>query len=114
MKINPKKQITKKYKTHIGYLEGTISIILNTLLFALKYWVGIETFSIAIIADAWHTLSDSLTSVVVIIGGVLIQIYKIYWIDPVITVLISIYIIRSGFVILKQSCLLYTSDAADE
>jgi len=68
MKINPKKQITKKYKTHIGYLEGTISIILNTLLFALKYWVGIETFSIAIIADAWHTLSDSLTSLVVIIG----------------------------------------------
>ena len=68
MKINPKKQITKEYKTHIGYLEGTISIILNTLLFALKYWVGIETFSIAIIADAWHTLSDSLTSLVVIIG----------------------------------------------
>ncbi|HCL90549.1 MAG TPA: cation transporter [Candidatus Atribacteria bacterium] len=68
MKTNPKKQITKKYKTSIGYLEGTISIILNTLLFALKYWVGIKTFSIAIIADAWHTLSDSLTSLVVIIG----------------------------------------------
>jgi len=68
MKINPKKQISKKYKTSIGYLEGTISIIVNTLLFGLKYWVGIKTFSIAIIADAWHTLSDSLTSLVVIIG----------------------------------------------
>jgi len=68
MKINSKKQISKKYKIFIGYLEGTISIILNTLLFGLKYWVGIKTFSIAIIADAWHTLSDSLTSLVVIIG----------------------------------------------
>ncbi|TFB08463.1 cation transporter [Candidatus Atribacteria bacterium MT.SAG.1] len=68
MKINQKKQITKKYKTFIGYLEGTISIILNTLLFGLKYWVGIKAFSIAIIADSWHTLSDSLTSMVVIIG----------------------------------------------
>jgi len=68
MKINQKKQITKEYKTFIGYLEGTISIILNTLLFGLKYWVGMKTFSIAIIADAWHTLSDSLTSLVVIIG----------------------------------------------
>jgi len=68
MKINPKKQISNKYKTFIGYLEGTISIILNTFLFGLKYWVGIRTFSIAIIADAWHTLSDSLTSLVVIIG----------------------------------------------
>jgi len=68
MTLNPKKQISKKYKTFIGYLEGTISIIVNTLLFGLKYWVGIKTFSIAIIADAWHTLSDSLTSLVVIIG----------------------------------------------
>jgi len=68
MEINPKKQISKKYETSIGYLEGTISIILNTFLFGLKYWVGIKTFSIAIIADAWHTLSDSLTSLVVIIG----------------------------------------------
>lgn len=30
--------------------------------------MGIQTFSIAIIADAWHTLSDTLTSLVVIIG----------------------------------------------
>ena len=52
----------------MGYLEGVISIILNTLLFGLKYWVGVKTFSIAIIADAWHTFSDSLTSLVVIMG----------------------------------------------
>ncbi len=59
--------------------------------------------SINVRAAYIHLIGDSLSSVVVIIGGVLIQIYKIYWIDPVITVLISIYIIRSGFVILKQS-----------
>jgi len=63
-----KKKITDKYRISIGYLEGFISTILNILLFGLKYWVGIQTFSVAIIADAWHTLSDSLTSVIVIIG----------------------------------------------
>jgi cation diffusion facilitator family transporter len=68
MKINSSKPITQKYKTYIGYLEGTISVVINTILFGLKYWVGIQTFSIAIIADAWHTLSDTLTSLVVIIG----------------------------------------------
>ena len=68
MTLKPKEQISKKYKTFIGYLEGTISIVINTILFGFKYWVGIKTFSIAIIADAWHTLSDSLTSLVVIIG----------------------------------------------
>jgi len=60
--------ILKKDKIFLGYLEGTISLFLNTFLFGLKYWVGVKTFSIAIIADAWHTLSDSLTSLVVIIG----------------------------------------------
>lgn len=50
-----------------------------------------------------HLLGDSLSSVVVIIGGVFIRIYKFYWIDPVITAAISVYIIRSGFIILKES-----------
>ena len=67
-KSNSKTPISKEYKIFLGYLEGVISIILNTLLFGLKYWVGVNTFSIAIIADAWHTFSDSLTSLVVIMG----------------------------------------------
>lgn len=43
-------------------------MVLNLLLFALKYYAGILSASVALIADAWHTLSDSLTSVVVIAG----------------------------------------------
>lgn len=59
--------------------------------------------SINVKAAYIHLIGDSLSSVVVILGSVAIRIFKIDWIDPVITVLISIYIIRSGFVILKQS-----------
>ena len=62
------KKNKNKTRISIGYLEGFISIILNILLFLLKLWVGVQTFSIAIIADAWHTLSDSMTSIVVILG----------------------------------------------
>lgn len=51
MKINQKKQITKEYKTFIGYLEGTISIILNTLLFGLKYWVGIISIILSFVSN---------------------------------------------------------------
>jgi len=68
LKSKFKEPISKKNKIFLGYLEGVISIFLNIFLFGLKYWVGVQTFSIAIIADAWHTLSDSLTSLVVIIG----------------------------------------------
>ena len=52
-----------------SYLEGTIAIIGNIGLFALKYWAGIVSGSIALMADAWHTLSDSISSVVVILGA---------------------------------------------
>lgn len=58
----------KKDKKFYGYLEGWLSIFVNTLLFVLKLFAGISSRSIAVIADAWHTLSDSLTSIVVIVG----------------------------------------------
>jgi cation diffusion facilitator family transporter len=55
-------------KNLLGYVEGFAAIIINTALFVLKLWAGLQTASIAIIADAWHTLSDSFTSLVVILG----------------------------------------------
>lgn len=55
-------------RTKAGYLEGTISVIVNSVLFILKFWAGIITGSIALTADAWHTLSDSLSSIIVIVA----------------------------------------------
>jgi cation diffusion facilitator family transporter len=49
--------------------EGIISVIVNAALFGVKFWAGTITGSIALVADAWHTLSDSLTSVFVIISA---------------------------------------------
>ncbi|MEN8154384.1 MAG: cation diffusion facilitator family transporter [Acidobacteriota bacterium] len=51
-----------------GYIEGIVSIIVNIFLFVLKYWAGIVSGSIALIADAWHTLSDSISSLILIAG----------------------------------------------
>lgn len=53
-------------KNRYGYLEGIIGIIANLILFGLKYWVGIISGSLALIADAWHTLSDSASSIIVV------------------------------------------------
>lgn len=39
-----------------------------------------------------HLLSDTLSSFSVIIGALLIRYFEIYWVDPVITLLISVYI----------------------
>ncbi|MDK2806289.1 MAG: cobalt-zinc-cadmium efflux system protein [Clostridium butyricum] len=50
-----------------------------------------------------HLLSDALSSVGVVIGGIFIYFFKIYWIDPLLTVLIGIYIIKESFEIINES-----------
>ncbi|MGC9336775.1 MAG: cation diffusion facilitator family transporter [Candidatus Cloacimonadia bacterium] len=59
-------------RARLARLEGWISIIGNFLLFASKLAVGILINSIALIADAVHSLSDVVTSLVIILG------YSIY------------------------------------
>lgn len=54
-------------------------------------------------ASYLHLISDTISSVGVILGGFAIKIWSITWIDPVITVLISLYILRETWHILKKS-----------
>jgi cobalt-zinc-cadmium efflux system protein len=78
----------------IGLLANVYALIL------LKRDAG---KSINVKAAYIHLIGDSLSSLVVIVGGVAIALFEVYWVDPLITVLISLYIIRSGFIILKES-----------
>jgi len=50
-----------------------------------------------------HLLGDTLSSFAVIVGGILIYYFNIYWIDPLITILISIYIVRETWVVFRDS-----------
>ena len=53
-------------KARAQVTEGIVSVVVNAILFGVKFWAGLVTGSIALVADAWHTLSDSLTSIFVI------------------------------------------------
>jgi len=57
-----------KVRSKYGSLEGWVSIVVNVILFAVKIVIGLAISSISLIADAVHTLADSVTSVVVIVG----------------------------------------------
>lgn len=57
-----------KVRARYGLLEGWVSIVINLLLFFVKGALGLTTKSISLIADAIHTLADTATSIVVIIG----------------------------------------------
>lgn len=50
-----------------------------------------------------HLLTDMLASVAVLIGGLLMKFYQIYWVDSLLTAGIAIYLVVVGFALLKSS-----------
>ncbi len=50
-----------------------------------------------------HLIGDTLSSVLVIVAGLIIMFFGIAWIDPVITLIISIYIMYGSWPVLKET-----------
>lgn len=59
--------------------------------------------SINVKAAYVHLIGDSLSSVVVVLAAAAMQLFSIYWLDPLVTFLIGIYLIREAYVILKEA-----------
>ncbi|RED49003.1 cation diffusion facilitator family transporter [Seonamhaeicola aphaedonensis] len=60
-----------------------------------------------------HLFTDMMASVAVLIGGLLMKYYQVFWVDSVLTLLIALYLIWMGFDLLKQSTkvlMLFTPD----
>ncbi len=60
-----------------------------------------------------HLITDMMASVAVLIGGLLMKFYQIYWIDSLLTFAIAIYLIVMGYDLLKSSfkvLMLFTPD----
>lgn len=63
-----------------------------------------------------HLFTDMMASVAVLIGGILMKYYQIYWIDSVLTFAIALYLIYVGYDLLKQSTkmlMLFTPSTID-
>jgi cation diffusion facilitator family transporter len=56
------------FRGKVGIVQGWISIVISLLLFAIKLFFGLVSNSIALIADAFHTLSDLASSAIVVFG----------------------------------------------
>ena len=59
---------SKYYRNKIGIFQGWVSASVNLLLFLFKLFIGLITGAVSLIADAIHTLSDVITSLIVIWG----------------------------------------------
>ncbi len=50
-----------------------------------------------------HTLSDGVSSVAVVLGGYLVLSYGVYWVDPLLTIGISIYLLIHSYHMLRET-----------
>ncbi|MDZ7826500.1 MAG: cation diffusion facilitator family transporter [Gammaproteobacteria bacterium] len=70
---------------------GGVALLVDTLTALLTY--SMQKGSVNIRALFLHNLSDALASVAVIVGGSLILLYDMRWVDPAITIGIAVYIL---------------------
>ncbi|MGQ8337905.1 cation diffusion facilitator family transporter [Sunxiuqinia sp. A32] len=80
---------------------GLVGLIANTLSVFILH--SEKDSNLNIKAAYLHLLGDALTSMAVIVGAVFIWYFQWYWIDPLITLFISFYLIFQTYQLLKES-----------
>ncbi|BCA85758.1 cation transporter [Enterococcus saigonensis] len=59
---------SEKTRTAFGFLAGSLGLISNSLLFVMKFLIGLFAQSVSIMADAINSLSDTASSVLTLVG----------------------------------------------
>ncbi|MDD3803656.1 MAG: cation diffusion facilitator family transporter [bacterium] len=77
-----------------GFLGNIISVLIL---------MKSSSQSLNIKSSYTHLLSDALSSVAVIIGGLAIRFFSLFWIDPLLSVLIASYVLVSSWRIIRDS-----------
>lgn len=87
----------------LGSVVMIISAVVNIIVSRQLYKVARETNSVALEADALHLKTDVYTSAGVALGLLLILITDIKWLDPVIAILVALFIIKESFELLRRA-----------
>lgn len=91
----------QEVESYLVILLGGLSIVLNTISVFLVQEDAKDNMNMK--AAYLHLLTDVMTSVAVVLGGVLMYYFNIFWIDPVITILIAFYLIKASYPLVFDS-----------
>lgn len=94
-------QEPQEIKSLIVIIVAMVGLGANVLAVALLHRDSKKNINVK--AAYVHLIGDSLSSVVVILAAVSIQLFGIYWVDPVVTIVIGVYLIRESYLILKEA-----------
>ncbi|MES2567763.1 MAG: cation diffusion facilitator family transporter [Bacteroidota bacterium] len=87
----------------IGLGISVFSGIINYILAKTLIKKGNALYSSTMVADGKHLLTDTWSSVGLVIGLILIYFTNLFWIDYVITIGLGIFIAITGFHLIKES-----------
>jgi cation diffusion facilitator family transporter len=97
--FNPVELHSLRVGLYLTLLTGCCNYVMGRYL--TKY--GKEHASTAMIAEGKHLISDTISSIGIIIGLLIIYFTKMYWLDNLIAVIAAIYICYTGYTLLKES-----------
>lgn len=86
---------------NIMTIVATVGLVANIIGTWLLHRGSKESMNLR--AAYLHLFSDAISSIGVILGGLAIMFYGIYWIDPLLTVLIGLYVLKESMQILWHS-----------
>jgi cation diffusion facilitator family transporter len=87
----------------IGSAVMIVSAVVNYIVSRKLYKVARETNSVALEADALHLKTDVYTSFGVATGLGLIMVTKINWLDPLVAIIVAMFIIKESFELLRRA-----------
>lgn len=86
----------------IGIIIAIISIIVMPLLYLYKNNIGKKIGSNSLVADSKQTLACAYLSIALLIGLSLNYFFSLWWADPVVGLLIVMYLFKEGYETLKE------------
>jgi len=96
----------------ISFIVMLVTLSINLLVMTYEHKKGKILQSDVLISDSMHTRADILTSLSVIITLVMIRLGYPIFLDPIVTIIIALFIARSAFRIVKQSSRVLCDTAA--
>jgi cation diffusion facilitator family transporter len=98
----------------LGSIIMLTAAIVNTFVSKQLYKIARQTNSVALEADALHLKTDVYTSLGVGAGLALIMITGLSWLDPIVAMLVALFIIRESYNLLKKAFLPLLDEAWKE
>ena len=90
-------------ETTLGIIVMGIAVVANFLVSSYLFYVGKKTNSISLLADGEHLRTDIWSSFGVLVGLVLIKLTGLDILDPLIALLVALFILKAGFSISKTT-----------